>query len=222
MWPTGPLSNLTGFAAGNANTGYFGLPVAMQLFGPDVVGVAVFFFVGFILYENSVGFYVAARGKNSARESIRRLLKIPTIYAFTIGVFLNFVGVQLPEVFHGLAINFRGAYSVLGMMLIGVGVSQIEKLQIDWKFLITTHVAKFLAWPIVIGTIVFVDSLFFHLYSQQTHQIMILMASTPMAANTVAFATELKIEPDKAALAVLVSTIVALFFIPFMTVNFMQ
>ncbi len=40
------------------------------------------------------------------------------------------------------------------------------------------------------------------------------MSIVPLAANTVAIATELKTYPEKASVAVLMSTLFALFFIP--------
>jgi malate permease and related proteins len=46
------------------------------------------------------------------------------------------------------------------------------------------------------------------------------MAIVPLAANTVALATELKVHPERAAIAVLLSTLFALFYIPFMAYIF--
>lgn len=43
---------------------------------------------------------------------------------------------------------------------------------------------------------------------------MLLISACPLAANTVAFATLLKTEPEKAGVAVLLSTVFALFYIP--------
>jgi len=43
------------------------------------------------------------------------------------------------------------------------------------------------------------------------------MAIVPLAANTAAYAIGLRVHPDKAALAVLASTLFALFYIPLIT-----
>src|SRR5438552_2054663 len=53
--------NILAFTAGTGNTGYFGLPVALALFNEEVVGTMVFSILGFVLYENSLGFFIAAR-----------------------------------------------------------------------------------------------------------------------------------------------------------------
>ena len=53
-----------------------------------------------------------------------------------------------------------------------------------------------------------------HLYNNDIYGILILASIVPLAANTVTWATELKAHPEKAAIAVVISTIFALFYIP--------
>jgi predicted permease len=65
------------------------------------------------------------------------------------------------------------------------------------------------------------DRHFLHLYPHTVHQIMIIISSVPLAANTVTMSTELRLEPEKAGVAVLLSTIFSLFFIPFMALLFL-
>lgn len=48
--------NILAFAAGSANVGYFGLPVALALFDSQIFAMAVLSVMGLILYENTVGF----------------------------------------------------------------------------------------------------------------------------------------------------------------------
>jgi predicted permease len=210
----GNTANLLAFAAGNANTGYFGLPVALMLFGSDSVGVYLLFCLGFILYENTVGFYILARGNATAREAALRLAKLPSLYAFIGAIAANRFGMRLEGVYADFSGFFRGTYSVLGMMLVGLGVAELRTLRFDWRFVSATFVAKFIAWPLVVGAFLFADRNILGLYDSRTHQMMALISCTPLAANTVAFATLLKTEPEKAGVAVLLSTLFALFYIP--------
>ncbi len=206
--------NIFAYASATGNSGYFGLPVAIVLFGPRISGLVLICTLGFILFENSVGFYVTARGHHSMKESIEKVLKLPTLYAFVFAILLNVFGLKVGQQITDVALLFRGAYTVLGMMLIGMGFSSILKFTIDTKFLGFLFLMKFIAWPLIIGIIISIDSNFFHLFTIEMYQVMILMSVVPLAANTVAFATELKTEPDKASIAVLLSTLFALFYIP--------
>ncbi|HRH94225.1 MAG TPA: AEC family transporter, partial [Candidatus Peribacteria bacterium] len=93
---------------------------------------------------------------------------------------------------------------------------------LDYAFFCLCFVAKFIVWPVVTGLIILADLSVFHLYSPVIHKVMILLSVTPLAANTVVLATALKAQPEKAALAVLLSTVFALFFIPLVSVFFLQ
>ena len=82
------------------------------------------------------------------------------------------------------------------------------------RFIEWTFCAKFIIWPILIAGIVFLDTSLLHIFSAEVHKVLILMSIVPLAANTVAIATELRTHPEKASVAVLLSTVFALFFIP--------
>lgn len=211
----GPTGNLLAFTSGDANTGYFGLPVAMMLFGQEIAGVYLLFCLGFLLYENSVGFYILARGNATTREAFLRLAKLPAFYAFVFAILASLLRMKITGVYSDFSGFFRGAYTVLGMMLVGLGVAELRSFRFDWKFVSMTFLAKFFVWPVLVGAFVLLDRCQFHLYEERAHQMMLLIACTPLAANTVGFATLLKIEPEKAGVAVLLSTFFALVFIPF-------
>lgn len=206
--------NILAFTAGTGNTGYFGLPVAMALFNPEQVSLVVLSILGFVLYENSLGFYLTARGSFSVKDSLMKVVKLPTIYAFLIGLLVNLSEISLGQIYIDNIANIRGAYTVLGMMLIGLGLASIKEYKFDWKFLGATFLAKFLVWPILILAVILLDNVWLNLYPTGIQQVMVLMSIVPLAANTVAFATELKAQPEKASLAVLLSTVFALVYIP--------
>lgn len=206
--------NILAFAAGAGNVGYFGLPVAVAVFGPEAIPLVVLSVFGIILYENTLGFYITAKGNFSSRESIRKVLKLPTVYAFFLGVIINLSGIPSGQALTDLATYFQGAYTTLGMMLIGLGIASAGTLKIDAPFIAFSFSIKFLLWPLLVALFIALDSTMFHLYGQQIHSVMILLSAVPLGANIVAYATELKTHPEKAATAVLLSTLVALFYIP--------
>ncbi len=209
--------NILAFTAGAGNTGYFGLPVVLTLLGEQAFSLAVMAILGFILYENTVGFFIAANGSHTAKESFIKVIKLPTVYAFIIGLLLNALHIPLGELVTTTVSSFKGAYTVLGMMIIGMGLATVTMKHIDITFITLSFIAKFFCWPLIMGGIIFIDTMFIHAYSIQIHQLFIFMAIVPLAANTVTVATECKVHPDKAALAVVLSTLFALFYIPFMT-----
>ncbi len=213
--------NILGFTAGTGNTGYFGIPVAYAIFSQDLIGLVILSILGFILYESSLGFFITAKGHHSAKESLMKVLKLPAIYAFLLGLLVNLSGVQLGQVYTDTIASFGGAYMILGMMIIGLGLAEISSYKFDFKFIGLAFLAKFIWWPLLVLGVIFIDNFFFNIYNSSTHKVMILMSIVPLAANTVAFATELNAQPEKASLAVLLSTLFALFYIPFIVTFFM-
>jgi len=216
----GSEKNILAFTAGTGNTGYFGLPVVLALFGDEFLGIAVLSTLGFILYENSVGFYITAKGNHTAKEALKKVLMLPALYAFFVGVVINVSHLELsPLVFDTIA-SFRGAYIVLGMMLIGLGLSQVTRASLDYAFTGVSFLAKFFAWPIVIGLVIFLDLKYLHVYDPGIYKVMLLMSIVPLASNTVAYAAALNVHPEKAAISVLLSTLFALIYIPLFIIAF--
>lgn len=214
--------NIIAFTSGTGNTGYFGLPVGLALFGDSYLPLIVLALLGTILYENSIGFYLVARGNNSKMESFKRLLKLPTIYAFFIALALNLFGVKFGGVYNNTTYIIQLAYTFFGMMIIGLGIASMSKIKFDFKFISVAFLARFFVWPVVMLGIIFIDKTFFNFYSVEIQKILILMSIIPLAANTVSYATLLKVHPEKSAMAVLLSTIFALFYIPLMVIIFIK
>lgn len=214
--------NILAFAAGSGNTGYFGLPVAVAIFGEGVIGLVALIILAFILYENTLGFFITARGHHTFRESLIKIAKLPPVYAFILGLIINTKGIPLGPAYFNTVTYFRGAYTILGMMLIGLGLAYVKKFEFDIRFVITIFTAKFIFWPLIIFFLIYLDSQLFNLYDPSIHKVMMLISVVPIAANTVAYATILRAHPEKASVAVLLTTLFALFYIPFITVLFIR
>lgn len=218
------IKNICAQAAGGGNYAYFAIPVALSIFGQDAVGLVVLCGLGYVIYENTVGFFVAARGNYTARDSIIKLLKLPALWATIIALVFNFSQINLGQIFLDTAASFRGGFTVLGMMLVGLGLSSIKisKYKMDYMYAAMTFFAKFVVWPAVMLFIIFLDKMYFNFYGESLYKILILMSIIPLAANTIVYALVLKMEPENVAISILLSTLFALFFIPLIVVNYIQ
>lgn len=210
---------LLAFAGGSGNTGYFGIPVALALFGEEAVGLVVLCVFGFLVFETTVGFLLFAKGKYSLNESIKKLLRLPVLYAFLAGVLVQLTGFNLGSVYENFVPNFRGAYVVLGSLLIGIALSELTKAHAGVNTLLRSFVPKFVVWPALVSALIIIDKNYTHFFvgRNDIYQVMFLMSIVPIAANTVAYATFLKAEPERAAFIVFTSTIFAIAYIPLMT-----
>ncbi len=213
VW-TDSTKNIFAYTAGTGNTGYFGIPVALAIFGKESLGLMVFATMGLVLFESTLGFFVSARGSFTPKESVRRLFILPSVYAFIAGLTLNLFHVYTPEWYGVFSDNFRGTYTVLGSMMAGLGLSGFQKLSVDYKFLGLSFFVKFIVYPAIALGFISLDRHWLHLFTPLMRQVVILLSITPMAVNTVVLATALKVQPEKAAMGVLTSTLFALLVIP--------
>lgn len=209
LWRDG-RANLFAFAGGTGNTGYFALPLVFALFDEQQVAIAAFIIIGVNLYEFTVGYFIASRGAEDVRSSLLGIARLPILYAALAGVLCKGAGWAPGELLASSLENFKGAYSVLGMMVIGITFASCHRLRLDWSFILAALSWKHLVYPMV-GLAVF------HLLvplPPEALPVVALMLATPMAANTVVIANVLNVHPEKAAAAVMASTLLALVTVP--------
>ncbi|OCQ52473.1 Membrane transport protein [Photorhabdus australis subsp. thailandensis] len=217
LWSDGK-ANLFGFAGGTGNTGYFALPIAFAIFNPNQIAIAIFIIIGINLYEFTIGYFITAKGHLTTKESITKIIKLPIIYAVILGIILKSSNTTLHPILISTLNNFKGAYSILGMMVIGITLSSIYKMKIDWEFSFFALLWKHLIYPIL-------GLLSFHYIANIPHDVLVvitLMLATPMAGNVVVIANNLNVHPEKAALSVILSTTLAIVTVPLAIVMISQ
>jgi predicted permease len=214
--------NIMAFTAGSGNTGYYGLTLAILFLSEQGEGIYILGMFGFILFETTTGFYLCAKGTHSREEVFRRLLRLPQLYAFSLGLLLNSWNIRIPLVFNDYVANIKGAFAILGMMIIGLSIANMKGFKLDKQFIGMTFLSKFVVWPLVVMLLILFDYFVLGFYSPEEHQALILLSIIPLAVNTVVIATLLDVQPSKAASAVLLSTLFALFYTPVMCFFFMR
>lgn len=207
-------ANLMAMCAISGNTGYFGLPLVFLLFDPAWIGVYMVALMGGVFHEATVMYYIANRGNFSPKDSVIRVLKFPSLYALIAGGLVNYFQIDLPSQLDPYWAHFKGAYVVIGMMIIGSALAKAKSLVMTTKFLSFTFLGKFALWPLTALGVVAIDQHYTLIFGPEIHKMIILMSIVPPAANITAFAAQLDLNPEKAATTVLLGTIFALFYIP--------
>ena len=213
IWTNGK-ANVIAFASGTGNTGYFGFPIALMLFDDHVVGIYMLANLGFSLYDYTVGAYIMARGKYTMQHSVYKIFRLPMIYAFCTGLLLNAMGYKMSNEMVQLGNHLKGAYVVLGMMMIGMGLSSIKNFNFDKKFITVFLSAKFIAAPTLVIIFIALDNYIFHIYPNHIYEALLLLSIVPPASNTVVFATLHDCYPEEASSAVAIGTLLAIIYVP--------
>jgi len=127
LWQDGRI-NLFSFAGGTGNTGYFALPLVFALFNEKQIAIAVFIILGINIYEFTVGYFITAKGVFNAKDSLGKILRLPIFYAAALGMLCKGLKINFGQTLLSSISNFKGAYSVLGMMVIGITLAAYRKL----------------------------------------------------------------------------------------------
>lgn len=211
--------NLLGMASGTGNTGYFGLPVLLALFGEGLAGIYLLMNFGIILFENTLGYFLGARGHATAKDALKKVIRLPALHATWLGIIFSLLQVNDTRpmiIFFIYWEYFYGAWIVIGMMLIGIALSKVKGIRVNPELLGWFFAFKFLVWPLAMFALISLDRSLLGWFDETTHALFMLLSAAPLASNIVAFAAHLNLRPSEAAAAVLLSTIFALFFIPFL------
>lgn len=223
-------AHLLSFASSYGNYSYFAIPAAIVLFGKETENLVILSAIGFILFSSTVGYFITALGNFSIRDSINRTLRLPSIYTAILGLLLNVLnvklgkiaGVDLSKIYDEVMRDMRGCLTVLGMMLLGIAIAEIKHYKADWKFIGSAFFAQFIVWPVIILAIIYLDKNYLHFYTPVFYQSLFLLSLIPIGINLIAYATQLNVQPEKAALTILISTVFAMVYIPVMIAIFMN
>jgi len=217
-WWSDETRNLLAYSAGTGNSGYFGLPVAFALFDEVTAGVFLLAILGQSLYENSVGFYVASRGTHSSMESVKKVLSLPTLHAAIAALFLSWLGWDLPSTAEAPRQVAVLLYSAAGMMLIGIALSPAKSFSTDRNFLKLAFAGRWIIWPTVAFIAFGAVSPLLGELEGSLRSCLVLLSVVPVAANTVVFATLFGAPVQRMASVVLISTVIAMLYVPLVMV----
>lgn len=229
-----PKAAMLSLCTSLVNVGYYGLPLVLLVLGDEGLGISVMLILGLAIHESSVAFLVAASGKHSFRDSLYKTLTLPILYSSLLAILVNYFNQHYYESFLNYVPNliqsrvlepvlnsisvmmdrFTGAYSLLGMIMIGLGVAKLKRLEFDWQFMGLAYFAKFLVMPAITLGFIYFNKHHWHFYDDFAMQIVFLMSLVPIGANTISIATQLELDVDKVAVTTVTSTLIALFYIP--------
>jgi malate permease and related proteins len=201
-----PRSLQSGFtlATGFPNAGNMGIPISFLAFGEEGLAVAIIIFVVQGSLSWPVGIYVAARGRAHGLDPLKASLKVPTLYAVPVALFIRAIEWDLPLTFSRPIEMLADATIPVMLIVLGFQLSQgIDWVR--WRSLISSSVARLLAAAAVaylVTVIVGLDGV-----AQQT---VIIVAAMPTAVFTTILATEFDTEPKFVTSAVVISTLASI------------
>jgi len=183
------------------NTGNYGLPVLLFAFGQVGLQMGVIYFIGSAVILNTLGIFLAARGRAGIRASLRRVFSVPMVYAVVLALLFNLAGIELPKVVLRSTQLLGDATVPIMELLLGMQLARTS-LQREWCL---TLLASFVRLVVAAG-VAFVLAGLLGLQGV-ARQACIVQASTPTAITTTILATEFDDRPEFVTSIVFLTTL---------------
>lgn len=205
-------------ASVTTNSGYFGIPVFLILFSEKDLGLYMLYVIGSTIFFFTVTHYLILRSHYEMKHALQKIVRLPVLYAMLAGLVCQIGGWHLPPVFDQSFVMLRGAYSVMGMMIIGVLLSKQDEdkkgIVFEWPLIAASNFVRFAAFPLVSLGFVMLDHYTIGLLSPMARHIILLVSLMPMGIDTASIAAQWKMRPERIAALILVNTFLALVAIP--------
>ena len=189
--------------SGLINAGNYGLSLNKLAFGEHALSHASLFFVTSAIILNTIGVGIASLGKNTIKESINSLIKIPTIYAVILSLLLIKFGWKLPTPIERTTSLLSEATIPMMLILLGIQLSHHQKLE-QPKALILSNSIRLLVSPVLALIL-----MHFIQIKGIAFKAGMIEASMPTAVMSIVLATEFDANPRFVTSAVLTSTLLS-------------
>lgn len=183
------------------NAGNYGLPLVLFAFGDEGLARAAFYFTMSAILVQTLGIFVAARGKANARTALMNTLKLPLVYAVTIGLIFNLARIEMPAPLTKAIDLTSGAAVPTMLVILGLELAR-AKIEDDRAVIGLATLTKLIVVPLLafpLAALMGLDGL--------TRAVCIVEASMPTAVMATIVAVEFDARPKLVTGIVFVSTL---------------
>jgi predicted permease len=183
------------------NAGNYGMPLNLFAFGEEGLARAIGFFVVSQILAQTLAVFIAARGTSSARDAVLNVIKMPLVYAVSLGLLFNGSGVILPDALIRTTDLMGGAAVPCMLVILGMELSR-ARWEGEQTRIALTAVVRLAAAPLLAFALAALMGL-----QSLTRAVCVLEASMPTAVTVSILAVEFRSRPEFVASAVLLTTI---------------
>ncbi len=186
------------------NGGNYGLTLIQLRYGETGLARAIVYFTTSTLVVYTVGMFVASMGQLDWRQAVRRLLRLPPVYAAVFALIVYWWQIPVPvPLMRGLEVAGAGAIPVM-LLVLGMQMADLRG-GAHWRLAVPAVVLRLLGGPLLgvgIASLLGLQGI-----GRATS---IIEASMPPAVFTIILATEFDLQPTAVTSIVLVSTVASL------------
>lgn len=187
------------------NAGNYGLPLILFAFGDEGLARAAFYFAMSAILTQTLGIFVAASGRASAREALRNVFKLPLVYAVALGLVFNLARVTVPDfLMKAVDLASSGAVPVM-LVILGIELAHVTLEQDHRAVIGIATVAKLIIVPILSFPLAALMGM-----AGVTRAVCIVESSMPTAVMASIVAVEFDARPKLVTGIIFVSTLASI------------
>lgn len=196
------------------NTGYIGFPILNAMYGPEAVIYGSVFNMFFVIFLWTYGIFLftGSIDQNNLKKELLKILLNPSILAVILGILVMIFDILIPEL---LLITIKSVGNITGplsMIIVGATLAKVKfknSLK-DWTIYYGMSTRL-----IIIPLVIYLVSILIGDRGIVSNAV-IVMSAMPAASMTSILAENYEMKEDYAAIIVLLTTVSALFTIPFL------
>ena len=190
------------------NTGFFGFPVTLGVFGIEGLVRAIFYDIATLIMFLSISAILIFKFGGEIKNSLKSLFKFPSLWAVVLGILFNFFGIPIGEILD-ISINYLAA-ATIPLIMISLGlILQFKGIKRNIEL---TSLATFI--KLIISPVLAVFILGFLGFSSLEYSVGIIEASMPCSMIMLVLAIEYKLDFQLTANCIVISTLISLITIP--------
>ncbi|HLC92285.1 MAG TPA: AEC family transporter [archaeon] len=182
------------------NSGYLGYPVALFAFGEIGLQKAIIFDAVETILSFTLGVFLVQDDKLHWKEKAAEIFRIPLVYAIVLGVTLNLTSVQVPAILIDALTLVGSATIPLALLVLG---GRLATLKIgSLKVPVAVLLVRF-----CVGAAAAIGFIKFFNVQGVVASVILLIAVMPPAVNSYVLNEKFGKDPENAATAVLIGTL---------------
>ena len=196
----------TGFMLGVlfVNAGNYGLPLILFAYGQEGLARAAFYFTMSAIFTQTLGIFVAARGRASALDALMNVLKMPLVYAVILGLIFNLVHITVPEFLMKSVDLAKDAAVPVMLVILGIEMARVT-IENDRMVMSLATITKLVIVPIIAFPLAALMGL-----NGVTRSVCIVEASMPTAVMASIVAVEFDAKPKLVTSIIFASTLTSI------------
>jgi malate permease and related proteins len=190
-------------AAMFVNGGNYGLTLLQLRYGGDGLVRGVVFFVTSTVMVYTIGVLIASMGRTSWRGSLKRMSRLPAVYAAILGIIVYSLNIPIPQpIMSGITVAGAGAIPVM-LIILGMQIADMQREESD-GFVWPAVSLRLIGGPLVgfaVASLIGLEGL--------NRNSMIIETSMPTAVICIILATEFGLPTSTMARIVVFSTLIS-------------